>query len=322
MSTVQPLPCERVAPRPPDVRVPGRGSRPRCVAFWYLLVFVLAFSISWPRTGDDLVLTEHAVTRTHPGHVTLVAPRRRPNHCGCCLCLSLGAYGRNSGGGEPGPSASLTPAAAPVVRRRNDQGVELFGDRLANVGGHFGQVSDRLGSVVASLFVMIGLPGAGKTARARQLAVEHGALRLSPDEWLVPLFGGSDPVRERDIVEGRFIWVARQLLRSGQSVILDFGVWSRSERDALRAVADECGANCHLVYLEVDDAEQRRRIAARWMHAPESTYPVTDAELAGWRADFDVPDADELSGRSPGEPPEGYSSWSAWTAWRWPTAGE
>jgi predicted kinase len=40
---------------------------------------------------------------------------------------------------------------------------------------------------VTTLFLTVGLPGAGKTTRARQLAKEHSALRLMPDEWTLPL---------------------------------------------------------------------------------------------------------------------------------------
>lgn len=40
---------------------------------------------------------------------------------------------------------------------------------------------------VTTLFLTVGLPGAGKTTRARQLAKEHSALRLTPDEWMIPL---------------------------------------------------------------------------------------------------------------------------------------
>jgi hypothetical protein len=34
---------------------------------------------------------------------------------------------------------------------------------------------------VAALFLTVGLPVAGKPARAKELAARHGALRLSPD---------------------------------------------------------------------------------------------------------------------------------------------
>ncbi|MFL6043878.1 MAG: AAA family ATPase [Propionibacteriaceae bacterium] len=42
---------------------------------------------------------------------------------------------------------------------------------------------------------MVGLPAAGKTTRAKELAVAHQALRLTPDHWMIPLFG--DSIRQR-----------------------------------------------------------------------------------------------------------------------------
>jgi hypothetical protein len=38
-------------------------------------------------------------------------------------------------------------------------------------------------------FLMVGLPGAGKTVRAKELAAERRALLLNPDAWMIPLFG-------------------------------------------------------------------------------------------------------------------------------------
>jgi predicted kinase len=52
---------------------------------------------------------------------------------------------------------------------------------------------------------MVGLPGAGKTTRTKELAAEHGALRLSPDAWMIPLFGESDPGGKRDVLEDAHI---------------------------------------------------------------------------------------------------------------------
>jgi predicted kinase len=42
-----------------------------------------------------------------------------------------------------------------------------------------------------AMFLMVGLPGAGKTTRAKELASANRALRLTPDEWMIPLFGDS-----------------------------------------------------------------------------------------------------------------------------------
>jgi predicted kinase len=42
---------------------------------------------------------------------------------------------------------------------------------------------------VATLVLIVGLPGAGKTTQAKELAAEHHAIRLTQDEWMIPLLG-------------------------------------------------------------------------------------------------------------------------------------
>jgi predicted kinase len=109
-----------------------------------------------------------------------------------------------------------------------------------------------------TLYVMVGLPATGKTTHARQLEAEKQALRLTPDEWMIPLFAHPDPDGKRWVLEGRLVWLAIRTLRLGINVVLDFGVWARDERSALRWLAAQAGADCKLVYLEVSEREQRR----------------------------------------------------------------
>ena len=135
----------------------------------------------------------------------------------------------------------------------------------------------------ATLFLMVGLPAAGKTTRAAELAAEHRALRLTPDSWMVPLFGDSLAGGRRFVLEGRLVSVALQALRLGTSVVLDFGLWDRDERSALRWLARSAGASCRVGYLPVDEDVQRTRIAHRQATAPQQTFPMSAAELESWR---------------------------------------
>jgi predicted kinase len=173
---------------------------------------------------------------------------------------------------------------------------------------------------VATLFLIVGLPGAGKTERAKALAAKHSALRLTPDAWMIPLFGDPQPAGKRDILEGRLIWLTLEALRLGTNVVLDFGLWGRDERSSLRWLARSVGASSHLIYLPVDRATQIERIQHRLMRTPHETFVITEADVDRWRSQFEAPDSAELAEAEIANPPPGWPDWAAWAAERWPTS--
>ncbi|MFF9349354.1 AAA family ATPase [Streptomyces sp. NPDC014734] len=170
-----------------------------------------------------------------------------------------------------------------------------------------------------TLFLTVGLPGAGKTTRARRLAAEHRALRLTPDEWMIPLFGEAEAGGKRDVLEGRLLHLALEALELGTDVVLDFGCWSRDERSAIRWLVASVGASCRLVYLPVDPETQRTRIARRRSATAEGTFPMDEADLLRHRSLFEEPDAAELAGSEVDGPPPGWRDWLEWAADRWPS---
>ncbi|WP_194898447.1 AAA family ATPase [Catenulispora pinisilvae] len=175
---------------------------------------------------------------------------------------------------------------------------------------------------MAMLILTVGLQGAGKTTRARQLAAKLNALRLTPDEWMIPLFGESEADGKRDVLEGQLLKLALEALRLGNAVVLDFGCWSRNERYAIRHLVEEAGGSFELAYLPVDEATQRARVAHRQATAPYETFPMPEQELADARAFFEEPDDAELSNGQISDLPEGWRSWREWAADRWPSFGD
>jgi predicted kinase len=171
----------------------------------------------------------------------------------------------------------------------------------------------------ATVHLIVGLPGAGKTSYAQELERTAPALRLTPDEWQIALFAGQNPPDLRDLVEGKLVQVGMRAAELGLDVVLDFGLWGRDERSALRWIAGTVGARSQVVYLPIDPDEQRRRVTTRFATTPAATFPMSDVELEQWRAQFQVPDEAELRGGDIPPPPPGHPTWSRWASQRWPS---
>lgn len=145
-----------------------------------------------------------------------------------------------------------------------------------------------------TLHLTCGLPGSGKTTLARRLAGERDALRFTKDELVLVLGGDLYDDDLRDRVEAQLIELAFELLAAGRSCILDFGLWSRKERDAPRLRARGQGVRVELHFLDVDPDELMRRIETRYADAPHTTAEITAEQLAAWASSFEPPSEDEL----------------------------
>lgn len=83
--------------------------------------------------------------------------------------------------------------------------------------------------------------------------------------------------------------LAERLLPMGQSVVIEWGTWSREERDELRDGARELGATVELHYLHAPLQVLKARVEERGREDP----PIAGQQLLAWAQKFEPPDDDE-----------------------------
>ena len=154
---------------------------------------------------------------------------------------------------------------------------------------------------MATLRLMVGLPCSGKTTLARTLEQKHSALRLTPDEWHVRLFGQDAKEPEHDtrhnLIEAMLWNIASRALELGTNVILDFGFWAQEEREDYRLRAKRLGASSEVHFLDVPVDELLRRLALRNSQPSQASFHIPEEMVKPWIAFFQRPTPDELERR-------------------------
>ncbi|HUQ34680.1 MAG TPA: AAA family ATPase, partial [Pyrinomonadaceae bacterium] len=94
--------------------------------------------------------------------------------------------------------------------------------------------------------------------------------------------------------------VAERTLSLGINVILDFGFWTRRERDGFRSRAAALGARSEVHFLDVPRSVLSVRLAARNADLPQYAFRVSEAQLDLWWRLFEPPTPEELQPRDEG----------------------
>jgi len=149
----------------------------------------------------------------------------------------------------------------------------------------------------ASLHLLCGKAGAGKSTLAAALAERHKAILIAEDVWLVRLYGPMKTFddyraysqRARTVVGPLVV----DLLRLGQTVVLDCPANTRSSRSWLRSLSDAASVPHVLHHLATPDETCLRRIEKRNIERPEGSYHLTKADFDHVSAFFEAPEGSE-----------------------------
>jgi len=146
---------------------------------------------------------------------------------------------------------------------------------------------------MATLHLVSGPIGAGKTTKAKEIALHTRAALMSPDEWMnnsgVPLRFSE----VRALIEEAQFKVAEFLLSQDRDVVIEWGTWSRQERIEILTKAKALGHNVAGYFLTPDLNTLIQRVESREANWSDSDR-VTSDEVASAARSFENPKDDEL----------------------------
>ena len=157
----------------------------------------------------------------------------------------------------------------------------------------------------ATLHVIFGPSGAGKTTYANAFARREKAVAFILDEWMARLFAPDmpEPIEYEWMIQRvarceAQIWsVAAGVLATGTPVILDIGLMRRADRDRVREIAEAAGLALQFHYVTASAEVRRARVAERNVVRGENfAIEVTPEMFEFVEGVFETPDAAELEG--------------------------
>lgn len=159
--------------------------------------------------------------------------------------------------------------------------------------------------MTATLNVVFGPSGAGKTTYTLAFARREKAVAFVLDEWMARLFGPDlpDPIvyewmLERVARVESQIWsAAASVLATGTPVILDIGLMARADRARVREIAEGAGLALQFHYVTASQETRRARVATRNVVRGENFAIEVSPEMFDFiEGVWEAPTPDELQG--------------------------
>lgn len=156
----------------------------------------------------------------------------------------------------------------------------------------------------ATIHIIFGPQGAGKTTYSRHLADQHACARFSIDDWMGELFAPdmTQPIRfpwmmERVARCEKRIWaVACDVALRGGNIALDLGFMKAASRTKFVALARGQGLPTQLHFVTAPHDVRKSRVMARNANRGETfSFEVTPAMFDFMETQFEAPVGNELA---------------------------
>lgn len=126
---------------------------------------------------------------------------------------------------------------------------------------------------MGKLFLLCGKPGSGKTTLANSLKEKFGIIHFSADDFMLKLFGEIEDRHLFDkklkVTKDLIYQICDDVLRSN-NVVLDFGFWTKSERE--QVINRFKNYEVIIIYLKLDEDKIFNQIEKRNANLKDNEY--------------------------------------------------
>ena len=150
---------------------------------------------------------------------------------------------------------------------------------------------------MSTIYLVSGQIGSGKTTFSKNLEEKTGAVRFSPDEWIIKLH--PQEIRREEFDHIFFTccdiaWkLAKKLAGKGIDIILDFGFWNKELRDGyIKKIVDH-GWEYKLYYVYCQEEVIKERLRKRNKNLPEDCFSISEDDFAFFAPGFQPPSDEE-----------------------------
>ena len=153
---------------------------------------------------------------------------------------------------------------------------------------------------MSKVFIMCGKLCSGKTTLAKKIRQTHNAVILSIDEIMLSLFGCDAGEKHDYFVEKTKAYLYKkslEIVETGINVVLDWGFWTKKEREFARDFYSSKNIDFEFYYLDVAADEWARRIEKRnqmVLNHESDAYFVDEGLAQKFESIFEIPTKDEI----------------------------
>ncbi len=153
---------------------------------------------------------------------------------------------------------------------------------------------------MAKVILICGKLCSGKSTYAERMVVQDNAVLLSVDEIMLALFGQPCGEKHDEYVvkiKNYLFDKSFEFLDKGFTVILDWGFWTKKERDYAREFYNNCNIECEVHYIDIDYNNWYEYIKKRnnsLIDKGTSAHYVDENLMAKFFDIFEEPSKDEI----------------------------